>query len=328
MWISNVAAPTLCFTLVRPVLRNLPAGSRFAPCVILGIALAANIGGQSSPISSPQNLIAIGGMDVPVDWLGWFAVALPVSGVSIVLIWLLLLVTYNPGKTIDGEDLIIKPIRATRERFTFKQYFVTVVCIVTIGLWCFEHGLERYLGDMGIIAILPVVAFFGTGVLKKADFDQFLWTVVFLAMGGIALGKAVTTSGLLEKMDILIRQMVSGLSMYSVVLALSFVVMVVSTFISHTIAAVLLVPIASEVGNNLPGGSARLLIFITGLVSSAGMALPVSGFPNQTAASQEDEVGNLYLTTGDFMKNGVPASIMATMVVVTVGYSLMKLTGV
>jgi len=58
---------------------------------------------------------------------------------------------------------------------------------------------------------------------------------------------------------------------------------VVSTFISHTIAAVLLVPIAKEVGNNLPGSPARILIFITGLVASTGMALPVSGFPNQTA---------------------------------------------
>jgi len=60
----------------------------------------------------------------------------------------------------------------------------------------------------------------------KADFDQFLWTVVFLAMGGIALGKAVVTSGLLETMDTVIRNLVEGLSTYSVVLALSMVVLV------------------------------------------------------------------------------------------------------
>jgi len=267
-------------------------------------------------------------MEPPLDWMGWFAVALPVSGLSIVVIWLLLLVTFKPSKTLDGEDLVIKPIRPTKENFTAKQYYVTAVCITTIGLWCFEHGLEEYVGDMGIIAIIPVLAFFGTGVLKKADFDQFLWTVVFLAMGGIALGNAVTTSGLLEKMDVLIRGMVDGLPMYSVVLSLSFVVLIVSTLISHTIASVLLVPIAKEVGQNLPGGPARLLIFITGLVASTGMALPVSGFPNQTAASQEDEMGNLYLTTGDFLKSGIPASIIATFIVATVGYALMKLTGI
>lgn len=37
-------------------------------------------------------------------------------------------------------------------------------------------------------------------------------------------------------------------------------------------------------------------------------------------------MGNLYLTTGDFIKNGVPASIISTMIVATVGYALMKAT--
>jgi phosphate transporter len=102
-------------------------------------------------------------------------------------------------------------------------------------------------------------------------------------MGGIALGKAVTSSGLLEVLDGSIRSLVNGLSLYTVVLVLSVVVLVISTFISHTIASVLLVPIAAEVGSNLAEPHPRLLIFITGLVCSTGMGMPVSGFPNQTA---------------------------------------------
>ncbi|EIN03935.1 Sodium/sulfate symporter [Punctularia strigosozonata HHB-11173 SS5] len=328
MWISNVAAPTLCFTLIKPILRTLPGKTAFAPCLIMGIALAANIGGQSSPISSPQNLIAIGEMDPQLDWGKWFTVAIPVSVVSILLIWLLLLASYRPARHPDGEsELEIKPVRAARESFTLQQWWVTFVCLATIGLWCVEHSIESWVGDMGVIALLPVVAFFGTGVLKKDDFEQFAWTIVFLAMGGIALGKGVTSSGLLEVLDELIRDLVEGLSLYTVVLVLSPVVLVISTFISHTIASVLLVPIAKEVGNNLPGNHANLLIFITGLICSTGMGMPVSGFPNQTAANQEDELGQLYLSNMDFLKNGVPASIIATLVVSTIGYLLMRLIG-
>jgi len=146
-------------------------------------------------------------------------------------------------------------------------------------------------------------------------------------MGGIALGKGVTSSGLLTVMDELIRNFVDGLSLYTVVLVLSAVVLVVSTFISHTIASVLLVPIAQQVGNNLPGNHGNLLIFITGLICSTGMGMPVSGFPNQTAATQEDELGQLYLSNVDFLKNGVPASIISALVVSTVGFLLMKLIG-
>lgn len=58
------------------------------------------------------------------------------------------------------------------------------------------------------------------------DFEQFAWTIVFLAMGGIALGKGVTSSGLLLTMDESIRGLVEGLSLYTVVLVLSPVVLV------------------------------------------------------------------------------------------------------
>lgn len=328
MWISNVAAPTLCFTLIRPILRTLPTGSAFAPALILAIALAANIGGQSSPISSPQNLIALAAMDPKLDWASWFAVALPVSIISILLIWLLLLVMYRPARSPDGEgEIEIRPIRPTRESFTLRQYWVTFVCLFTIALWCFEHEIEGLVGDMGIIAIIPIVAFFATGVLKKDDFEQFAWTIVFLAMGGIALGKGVTSSGLMVTMDGMIHRLLEDRSLYTVVLVLSPVVLIVSTFISHTIASVLLVPIAKEVGQSLPGEHANLLIFMTGLLCSVGMGMPVSGFPNQTAAAQEDELGRLYLTNTDFLKTGVPASIIATLVVATVGFVLMIVIG-
>ncbi|KAF5345994.1 hypothetical protein D9758_013862 [Tetrapyrgos nigripes] len=328
MWISNVAAPTLCFTLIKPILRNLPRKTSFAPCLILGIALAANIGGQSSPISSPQNLIALAAMDNPLDWGRWFAVALPVSAIQLLLIWGLLLASYRPSKAPDGEkEIEIRPIRATRESFTVKQYWVTFVCLATIALWCVAHAIEDYVGDMGVIAIIPILAFFSTGVLKKDDFEQFTWTIVFLAMGGIALGKGVTSSGLLDVMGDLIRDLVDGYSLYNVVLILSPIVLVISTFISHTIASVLLVPIAQEVGKGLGGNHQDLLIFITGLICSTGMGMPVSGFPNQTAATQEDELGELYLTNVDFLKNGIPASVIAMLVISTIGYLLMGAIG-
>lgn len=124
-------------------------------------------------------------MDPKIDWGRWFAVSLPVSGVSIVLIWLLLLVSYRPARLPDAtyrsfaadiglgrgprkeEVLEIKSIKPNRERFTMKQWYVAVVTLGTIALWCVERGIEDYVGDMGIIAIIPVLAFFGTGVLKK-----------------------------------------------------------------------------------------------------------------------------------------------------------------
>jgi len=58
------------------------------------------------------------------------------------------------------------------------------------------------------------------------DFERFAWTIVFLAMGGIALGKGVSSSGLLEILYGVIRQVVEGYRLYTVVLILSPIVLV------------------------------------------------------------------------------------------------------
>ena len=67
------------------------------------------------------------------------------------------------------------------------------------------------------------------------------------------------------------------------------------------------------------------------------MALPVSGFPNLMAVNLEDEVGQRYHSDNDFLKAGVsdtmprleavrliasqiPASLLATVVIITIGY--------
>jgi phosphate transporter len=56
------------------------------------------------------------------------------------------------------------------------------------------------------------------------------------------------------------------------------------------------------------------------------MGLPVSGF-NMTAITQENKLGHRFINAGDFLKNGIPASILATFVIVTIGYAIMHALG-
>jgi phosphate transporter len=100
-------------------------------------------------------------------------------------------------------------------------------------------------------------------------------------MSGIALGKSVLSSGLLDDMDVLIERVLKGLSLWPITIIFGFLVLIISTFISHTVASVLLIPIAFEIGNSMEVNHARLLIFLTTFICSTGMGLPVSSFPNQ-----------------------------------------------
>lgn len=259
------------------MLRNLPNGSNMSKAVIMGIALASNIGGMLSPIASPQNVVALGIMEPPPTWGQWLFIVIPVGIVSLFLIWILLLLTFNPGK-----GTMIIPIRSVRERFTGLQWFVSAICLATIGLWCASHALEATFGHMGVIAILPIVIFFGTGILTKEDFNNFPWTIIILAAGGLSLGKAVESSGLLHTVASKISASVHELDLYVVLLIFSSLALVIATFISHTVAALILLPLVYDIGKGMEQPHPNLLVMATTLMCSAAMGLPTSGFPNMS----------------------------------------------
>ena len=277
MWISNVAAPVLCFSIIQPLLRNLPADSRFSKALILGIALASNIGGMASPIASPQNIIALQNMTHDPSWLVWFFIAIPVCIISILLIWVLLLISFRPGK---GTTII--PIRPIKDKFTGIQWFISLTTVGTIALWCVSHQLEGVFGDMGVVAIIPMVLFFGTGILTKEDFNNFLWTIIILAAGGLSLGKAVSSSGLLHTIANSITDQVQGMGLYGVLVVFASLILVVATFISHTVAALIVLPLVKQVGANMENQHPNLLVMVSALMCSAAMGLPTSGFPNMS----------------------------------------------
>lgn len=68
---------------------------------------------------------------------------------------------------------------------------------------------------------------------------------MFLAMGGIALGYGVRSSGLMDTMDGIIHRTLEGLTLYSVVVVLSVIVLVRLPFVLS------LIPFTSHVVRRL-----------------------------------------------------------------------------
>lgn len=100
--------------------------------------------------------------------------------------------------------------------------------------------------------------------------------------------------------------------------------LVVGTFVSHTVSAIIIIPLVQEVGDKLNDPKAApILVFGCALLASAGMGLASSGFPNVTAISKLDKKGNRYLSVGTFLSRGVPASLLVFVCVITLGYGIM-----
>lgn len=318
MWISNVAAPVLTYSLLSPLLDPLEASSPFAKALVMGVALAADIGGMASPISSPQNVISMNYLKpYGVGWGQFFAVALPTGILSMLCAWGIMCFTFKFHKTR------LQKFTPIRTGFTLKQYFVIVVCVGTILLWCVESKIEGAFGSSGQIAVIPIVLFFGTGLLSTHDLNSFPWSIVVLAMGGIALGKAVSTSGLLGTIARALQRKIANDGLFAILCIFGILMLVVGTFVSHTVSAIIIVPLVQEVGDKMAAkNAAPVLIFGCALLASCGMGLASSGFPNVTAISMTDKKGDRYLNVSSFLTRGVPASFLAFLCVITMGYGI------
>jgi di/tricarboxylate transporter len=124
-----------------------------------------------------------------------------------------------------------------------------------------------------------------------------------------------------------IAQLVDGRTLWSVLIIFCFLVLICTTFISHTVGAMVILPIVQTVGEALPDPHPKLLVMGAALMCSGAMGLPVSGFPNMNAVALEDPTGQNYVDTMDFLKVGVPGSILTYLVIITLGYGLMVTIG-
>lgn len=328
-FVSNVAAPVLMYSVVQPILNTLTdktvngktVQNEFAQALVLGIALASSVAGMASPIASPQNVVALQFMDPPPNWIQWFSVSIPVCACCLVLIFIVLMISFS------FKDVTIVPIHQHSDNFSSKQYFVLAISLVTIVLWCLASVLEPWLGDMGQIALISMVTFYATGALSQEDFNNYPWTIVILAMGGLALGKAVTVSGLLTTIANLIQKQLEDAELFTILAVFGFIVLIMATFVSHTVAALIIIPLIAEIGRSLPDPHPNILVFCTSLICSCAMGLPTSGFPNVTAIGLTNNLGDKYLNVGTFIRIGVPTSLGCLLIVITVGYLCLRLIG-
>jgi di/tricarboxylate transporter len=147
-----------------------------------------------------------------------------------------------------------------------------------------------------------------------------MWHVVFLALGGSALGKALSDSQLLGTIGKIISYNLLKAGFKISLAVFVGILLFITTFVSHSVGAMVFLPIIQSFADQ----QFKENFYIKGLVMaacftcSAGMAMPISGFPNMTAAALQDRNGKNYVNTVEFVKGGVvPSMIIASSIWVT-----------
>eukprot|EP00041_Stephanoeca_diplocostata_P005756 m.68220 g.68220 ORF g.68220 m.68220 type:complete len:314 (-) comp15979_c0_seq15:134-1075(-) len=197
--------------------------------------------------------------------------------------------------------------------------------LVTVLLWVFFASVEDVVGNIGIVGLLPILVFGALGYLERADFNALSWDTLMLMGGGLSLGTAVESSGLLLTVGNAMAAFTSTASVFVVLLCFTSLVAAVATVISSTVAAALLLPIVATVGMGI--GHAKMLVILCAMMTSGAMGLPVSSFPNANAKAQGTPAGVSLLKGVDFLKTGVPMTVVVLAVILSLGFGLCHVYG-
>ncbi len=305
MFMSNTATTAAMFSLVIPVIASLDADDPLRKGVALGIPLAANVGGIGTPVGTPPNAIALGylaDVGISISFLDWMLLAIPLVAVLLVLSWFVLIRLYRPSS-----DELHLEFESTFDRSRGGRLFYAVFAI-TVALWMTEpiHGVPST-----IVGFFPVVMLLATGVFGVDDLKSVQWHVLWLVGGGIALGAGVAATGFDTWLVGLVDW--SSLAPLVLIIAIAAFALGLSTVISNSATANLLIPIgvslAFSAGVDIDPALAGIVI---ALACSLAMALPISTPPNAVAYATG------FIETKDLAIVGLVVGLIGTVLLVFV----------
>jgi sodium-dependent dicarboxylate transporter 2/3/5 len=275
MLMSNTATTAMVIAATMPLLTNLGKNSGLVRALLVGVPLAASMGGMGTIIGSPPNLIAAGALEnagLGIDFLHWMLYGAPLAVLFTAVGFFVLARRFVRENQPLALDFLDKGSgEGTVAMSTAKSRVVKVVLAVTLLLW-----LTSSLHHLSVSAVsaIPIVIFTMTGVLDANDVRGLPWDTLLLVAGGLSLGLALQETGILNHYA---QQIVAiNLDPLALLCIFAFATMLFSNIMSHTATSTVLIPLGMTI---LPEYR-REIALIIGLASSTALFLPVSTPPN------------------------------------------------
>ena len=287
--------------------------------LLLGICFAANHGGPGSPAAGGRNAIMVGylmGYDQPISFLEWMKYGflfVPVMGVCLGMYMYLLCKPRFKVKGMNPSE-VVKAEVARMPKFGGKEAIMAAILVVLVAAWIIL-GEEFGLGGPTLYAVL---AMFLARILTWDDIQEGVaFDVVGLYAAACAMGVALKfTGGAVWMAQVFVNALPDFLAKGdNLVIGVSLATGIMKNFMSDGATVASLGPIflpMSELAN--------VHMWKIGLAcafSSSFANFLVVGTPNNAIAygmGRDPETGEKLLDVMDFVKYGLPVTIMAWLI--------------
>ncbi|ORU89864.1 MAG: sodium:dicarboxylate symporter [Cycloclasticus sp. symbiont of Poecilosclerida sp. M] len=338
MWISNTAATLMLLPVALAVIDSADNKKLGLP-LLLGLAYAASVGGISTPIGTPPNLVFMQvyeentGLQISfTQWMGW---AIPLVIVFIPIIWLWLtrklentghchLPKIGAWSTHEARVMVIFGLTALlwitrREPFGGWSGWLdlpqandaSVALLAVIALFVIPNGNKTELTGQksGSMKLMPR-GYKAEATQKLLDWKtakQIPWGILLLFSGGICLAKAFVASGLSTQLGEQLSA-VTALSIIGMMAVIALCVTFMTEATSNTATTAMLMPVLAATAINADIDPLLLMIPATFSASCAFM-LPVATPPNTIVFSSGHVHSNQMAREG-FVLNLIGAVIV------------------
>jgi len=315
---------------------SVPRDPELAKMLVIGIAMACNIGGFGSPSGGARNVIMITYMEdmfgFSVGYGEWILYAFPFVLIMMPLVWVMLNWRFKPQirDLAPALDTLKRDI-SRMGPWNRNQVIAVVIFLVMLLGWITESNLlVRLTGirlGIGVLALAGAVAYLLAGVVNWRDYQNKVdWGVVWLYAGAIIFGKILDQTGAAYWMA---RSVVEGMA--SLGLAGGQALLVVGGAVTAGLTNLMADgPAAAAVGPitlNMAGiqGPGTTLIpfmgFITSAASSFAYLLIIGTPPNAIVYASG------FLEPKDFLRIGIPCFFLAFLVLMLINLVYWPLLG-
>ncbi len=339
MWISNTASTLMMVPIALSAASALGGSSAsFRTALLLGICYAASIGGVATPIGTPTNLIAINWLQAEagasISFPQWMAFGIPAATLLVPVAWWS--VTHGLPKISDAKAVLadVKNQRTALGRISAQEARVALVFGLIALLWVLRLPITLGLKAAGItlfdgysgaeidmmIAMFGAILMFlvpaGSGtrraLLNWEEAERLPWGVLILFGGGIALGNAVSRTGLSawigENLQVL--NTLPPLVFICVVVAL---VIFLTELTSNVATMTTLAPILGSLSIAI-GAAPESLLAPAAVAASCAFMLPVATAPNAIVYATGD------VPIQQMMRKGLYVNLIGIVVISAIGF--------
>jgi len=340
MWISNTAATIMMLPIAATVINlisqnveNKKGMALFSLSLMLGIAYSANIGGISTIIGTPPNVVFAGYaselLDLKIDFSTWMLIGVPVSATLLMITFFIItqiLYKNKLGRMTHASQIIKSELKGLGKMGP-EEKLVSFIFGLTAFMWIFKLPINGLLGKeilndtatamIGGILIFAIPKNFkrGTGLVPWEATKRLPWGILLLFGGGLTLAKAMETTGLIT----IIADLVTDYKMNPVFIYLILIVSMVflTELMSNVALATMYLPVVIAIGTGL-GMNPLLLSIPMAMAASCAFMMPISTPPNAIVFSSG------HIRIKNMISAGIVLNIISVIILTLSAFTIIK----